>query len=87
MRLRCQKVLRTEDQDNDGDEQAIMTALQKHSTTTDVMLRLSVRVVQARDSKCREPELVCHSLRSNHELLSIRPILYLGCQTLNFANV
>jgi len=44
-------VQRTEDQDNDGDEQAIMAALQKHSTTTDVMLRLSVRVVQVRDSK------------------------------------
>ena len=35
--------------DTDGDEQAILAALQKHSNLTTVPLRLSIRVVQGVD--------------------------------------
>jgi len=37
LRLKCQKIQRTEDVDNEGDEQAIMNALQKHAGDADAV--------------------------------------------------
>lgn len=47
--LKCAKVRRTEDVNQEGDEQAVMQALQKHKTTLTTMVRMSVRVIQAVD--------------------------------------
>lgn len=49
IRLRAMKVGRTEEIKNDGDEQAVMKAFQKHALQLQTMMHLRCRVIQALD--------------------------------------